>query len=149
MNSNTSALSPRSSIARRVLGSFLSAFFGWFALNAFITIWTTLQQHHERDWWLLPVFFGIYSAAFVFGTWIVVLLPLYFLVPLHSWLWRWYVCTPCGATSGALIMYVWVRYTSPQATDWPFYVILAATTAGLTCLFGSLTSRRFQYEQVA
>lgn len=41
------------------------------------------------------------SAVFVFGT----------------WLWRWYVSTPCGIVSGALIMFVTSRNDTQQAAE--------------------------------
>jgi ABC-type uncharacterized transport system permease subunit len=139
----------QSKVSRRILGSFLSTLSGWFALNGFISVSTIMNHQESSDWWYFPIAFAIYSAMFIFGTWLLVLLPLYLLVPLRSSLWRWYICTPCGVASGAAIMFAFTRYTSPQATDWPVYVILAAIVGGITCLFGSLTSHRFHYDQIA
>jgi hypothetical protein len=89
--------------------------------------------------------FAAVAAAFVFGTWIVVLIPLYLFVPLRSSFWRWPKCTICGAVSGAAIMVVIGNGMEPQILF--VYAGLAAMAGGVTCLFASLTRYRFQCEK--
>jgi hypothetical protein len=138
-------------LRRRILGSFLSALVGWAALMGVILSHTHFHSP-PGEWWDTPGFYAFYAAiagTFIFGTWLVILIPLYLLVPLRSPLWHWLVCTICGVLSGALIMFVICRVSSPQAVDWPSYVVLAAIVGGVTCLFASLTRRRFQYDRNA
>ncbi len=148
MNEQSDA--PRASLRQRILGSALSALVGWLALNLLMLFFAVAQasERSTNDWWLGAAYVAVVSAVFVLATWLGALVPLYLLVPLHSWLWRWYVCTACGAIAGATIMYAYSRYSSPQA-EWGPFALLAALTGGATCLFGSLTSHRFQYAQVA
>ena len=87
---------------------------------------------------------AIYSAAFVFATWLVVLLPLYILVPRHSVVWRWPVCTLCGAVAGALIMFAFYGPHSPDSFS-TVAIILASIVGGIACLFGALTADRFHH----
>jgi hypothetical protein len=147
-------------LAQRILGSFLSALVGWTAVSAYYGVIIVMSSAAAASH--VPVFisnqmwqeslgyfaiFAVVSAIFIFGTWFVALLPLYLLVPLHSILWRWHVCTVCGFTAGAAIMLVFGRIMSPPQVDsWP-YVILAGIVGGVTCLFASLTRHRFHYDR--
>ena len=140
----------RAPFGRRLLGSALSAFVGWLTVNIFILIFGIIATRgisapgpsaHER--WAGTAIVGLVSFVFIFGTWFVALIPLYLLVPLNSWLWRWYVCTACGAISGLMVIYVVNQLTTPQA-HWGFAGLLGAIAGGVTCLFGSLTVRCFQ-----
>ena len=149
-------------LSRRILGSFLSAFVGWTAVSTYYAVLTVISSvrfvsHVSPSsagsvWQQSLGYFAIFavvSAIFIFGTWSLALLPLYILVPLHSILWRWPVCTICGFTAGAAIILVIGRMSSsPQAHVWP-YVLLAGIVGGVTCLFGSLTRHRFHYHRNA
>lgn len=149
MNTNKDSSLGKAPLHRRILGSALSAFVGWFVPNLALFVGACLRRiiHPEpmaypHDWLLGPTFIAVYSAAFVFATWLLALVPLYLLVPLRSVLWRWPVCTLCGALAGALIM---AAFLAPPPYDRQFSVLilLAAFTGAITCLFGSLSVNRF------
>ena len=84
--------------------------------------------------------FAIYFAI-IFIVWLVVLVPLYMLIPLSSILWRWPICTGCGALAGAAIM-VAVDVVILR-TPLNNLIVTAAVVGGTTCLFGSLTRDYF------
>jgi hypothetical protein len=136
---------------RSVLGSFLSALAGWVTVMVVEVIFTSVTYWHSDPnlksvaWWYSPGFyaaFGAAAGAFIFGTWLVLLVPLYLLIPARSVLWYWPVSTACGAMSGAMIMFVFCHLNSPQA-DWKGPILLAAIAGAATCLFASLTRKRF------
>jgi hypothetical protein len=131
------------SLGRRISGSLLAATAGW----SVIVVWAAYVALHPaygpRDRWILPLLMLIISAIFVFGIWLILLLPLYLLVPRRSILWWWPICTICGAACGAALMFVVGRTESPQATDAWLYEIFGAAVGGVTCLVGSLTARYF------
>ncbi len=133
---------------RRILGSFVAPLTAWAAFNVFCVI-MAFATSHSSDWWVGPAFVAIYSTAFIFGTWLLVLLPLYLLIPQHSVLWHWPLCTGCGALAGAAIIVSWSAIFYPQATDRVYLGVLAAVIGGVTCLTASLTRRRFQYDRNA
>ncbi len=114
-----------------------------------VTYFHSSPELKSADWVNTPafyVFFGVVAGVFIFGTWLVVLMPLYTLIPLNSIFWRWPICTTCGTIAGATIMFLICRLTSPQA-EWQEYTILAAIVGGVTCLFGSLTRHRFHHQK--
>ncbi|MEO7319390.1 MAG: hypothetical protein ABIZ56_10415 [Chthoniobacteraceae bacterium] len=151
MNGNEHSSTAKSPLRRRVFGCALSAFVGWFALNAFLLFWAffTRAEHHSNppipnEWLVGVAFIAAYSAAFIFATWLVALLPLYLFVPQLSFLWRWPVCTICGAAAGGLIMF---GFYGPNSTDSfsNVAIILASIVGGITCLFAALTADRFHH----
>jgi hypothetical protein len=143
-------VSGKSPLRRRIFGSALSAFVGWFVLNFFLFVWAFMMRSKNRsyppipDEWLVgPAFLSVYSAAFVFAIWMVALLPLYLFVPRRSFLWRWPVCTGCGALAGALIMFAFYGPNSPDSSS-TLMILLASMMGAIICLFGALTVERFQ-----
>lgn len=103
-------------------------------LDTGVVVWGTIAMSWFMAWFIVPV-------------WGVVLIPLYLFVPPGSTLWRWPVCTACGALAGLLIMASFFRgvpgfgQLSPRA--WDVY-ILAGIIGGITCLIGSLTKHLFK-----
>ena len=153
---------------RCILGSILSAFAGWIA---FLLLYLCLiifqapggisvriyfhaqgtQEMLEQTYWrsMIGYFWvaSIFSAILIFGTWLVILLPLYSTVPKHSPLWKWPICTACGVVSGAAIMFGFGYAISPSTvpgTDYIGYCALAGVIGGITCLFGSVTRKYFR-----
>ena len=88
---------------------------------------------------------------FIIPTWLIVLIPLYLFVPRSSVLWRWPVCTACGALAGALMM-LWYHGGVPGfgelTTDAWSLVADAALVGGITCLTAALTRDRFHRRHV-
>ncbi len=151
MSANQHTPNAKSTLPRRVFGSTLSAFVGWFALNAFLVVWAFITRAEHRssppipnEWLVGVAIIAAYSAAFVLATWLVALLPLYLFVPQHSFLWRWPVCTVCGAAAGGLIM---SGFYGPNSQDSfsTVAIMLASIVGGITCLFGALTAHRFHH----
>jgi hypothetical protein len=135
---------------RRILGSFLSALMGWIVLVIYIG--STVKMNPNMS----PDMVGEFSAGFgmidylasilMFGAWLVIILPLYLLVPLRSPLWRWPICTICGAIGGAAFLIVIGRLLLSSTEPWNDYIrpcIVAAGVGWITCLFASLTRGYF------
>ncbi len=136
MNAHESPASRTVNILFR--GSSLSALVGWLSGHVLWYAWSFLRgraPETTNDWTGLLVF-PLFSLPFVLVVWLFILVPLYFRVPLQSVLWRWPVCTACGAAAGATIMYVL-----------PFRQLvgigLASLIGAATCLFGALTRDHF------
>jgi hypothetical protein len=68
-------------------------------------------RHTSVTGWGTVIAFAVASAQFIFGTWLVLLLPLYLFVPFRSILWRWPICTLCGALGGAFVQFSWSEAT--------------------------------------
>jgi hypothetical protein len=137
----------RAPLARRILGSALSALAGWITLCLATIAVVAFEPDRSVSEQLAEITFTCaYAAIFVGVTWLLALLPLYLVLPLRSLLWRWYVCTGFGILAGGIIMYVFVRCDPLGSTTDLLFILLAAITGGTTCLFGSLTARYFQYE---
>ena len=129
-------------LTRRVLGSTVSAWVGWLALNVLMLVVTAFSTASAADWYTYEKIVVMTSLAFIFTAWLVGLLPFYLLVSPRNWLWRWYVFTPCGALVGAIAMRAFCRHLWPQG-GWDWFAAPAAFAGGVTCLFASLTSQRF------
>src|SRR3954454_20516658 len=102
------------SYMRKLSGSIISAFTGWavgVAVAVCFYVWSRFHYHipRGRDEWVLLPFVALISAVFVFTIWAVALVPLYFLIPSQSILWRWPVCSACGAAAGMALMWGWHR----------------------------------------
>jgi hypothetical protein len=110
----------------------------------FFFSWNHSHREQGADSVQFYLFLGGIAGCFIFLTWIIVLVPLYLLIPLDSFLWKWPVCSICGVLSGGVIMSVYGRITVSLANQMDPLVILAAMVGGMTCLFGSLTRNHFQ-----
>jgi hypothetical protein len=92
-----------------------------------------------------PILESGFMAAFIIPVWLVVLVPLYVLIPADSILWRWPLCTALGAIGGlvALVVGTWLLTRDFFVEEWSFYV-MAAIVGSVTCLIGSLTKHWFK-----
>jgi hypothetical protein len=87
----------------------------------------------------------MWILAFALPVWVVALVPLSLFLPRSSLLWRWPVCTACGAVVGVLI--VAVVFPFPQrgiASEIWFPYALGGIIGAITCLVGSFTRRHFE-----
>jgi hypothetical protein len=140
-------------IARQLLGTLVAVLAGWLTALLFLeaaTAFELLQQPHyivPEALFVTPIDCGLFMSFFILPVWALVLVPLYLLVPPSSVLWRWPICTVCGAAAGLVIIGVFfgripgVGRISSDA--WDFYV-LAAIVGGVTCLTGALTKHMFK-----
>jgi len=129
---------------RRMLGSFLSALVG---LAALIVTWFVVAMPARENPATLLWVAGI-GGIFVFGTWLVLLLPLYLLVPATSIFWRWPVMTVCGALAGGGIWLLLAALNSGlHHSDTLITTVVAAITGAATCLFGALTAQLFRNDR--
>jgi hypothetical protein len=83
------------------------------------------------------------TALFVLPVWLLVALPLYFLVPRTSFLWHPAVAAPAGCIGGAAVLTLYAALFWP---DWqPYRVLLpiAVLVGGVTCLYAAATADRF------
>ena len=126
----------------RFLGSLLAATFGW------ATTLSVLVAHDLYSRGLQSSIDGfvrgaLFLAVIFGGAWLIVLLPIYLLVPIHWIFWRWPFATLCG--TGIVWLLLWVVFHDGfTSTQYPMsYLIPGAVTGGTTALFSSLTARFF------
>jgi hypothetical protein len=130
-------------VSPHALGSVLSALAGWAAL-IFVGFVGSLFQPPDESYGFM--FWAVVCAPFIFLVWLVALLPLYLCVPTRSILWRWPVCTLCGAAAGTLIASAVFFVLDPRGFIGRFPSFLAVslylggTVGAVTCLFGSVTA---------
>ena len=90
-------------LRRRISGSFLSALVGLGVLV--VTYYICAVATDKSAGVGILILATIFGGAFVFATWLFLLLPLYLFLPRTSFLWRWPVCTLCGALAGPAIVF--------------------------------------------
>ena len=90
--------------------------------------------------WPGYVVIGImYGAPLVAVVWLLLLWPLYVLVPTRSVLWQPLVCIPAGAFAGGLlyVLLVWLILRWPLQTLLSYRHVLIGLVAGaVTCAVG-------------
>src|SRR5687768_9220636 len=92
------------------------------------------------DWRVCALMIGL----FVVPVWLLVLLPLYLLLPCSSALWRPAICTGLGGLSGAILVTIYFA-VSPNA---PFALVVlflpfAVLIGSVICFVGSTTAHFF------
>ena len=98
------------------------------------------------DWRVCALMIGL----FVIPVWLLVLLPLYVLLPRSSALWRPAICTGLGGLSGAILVTIYFA-VSPDA---PFELVVlflpfAVLIGSVICFVGATTARFFHGTQTA
>lgn len=96
-----------------------------------------------RETLMAPLQLGIPYGPLFISVWLCGPLPLYLWVPKDSVLWRWPLCTVCGALAGAIIL---------VARDVIFHLEngraalgqMGACIGGVNALVSSLTRRWFR-----
>jgi hypothetical protein len=120
---------------RNVLGSFASAFVGVLVGGVALSILFGAGSFEGL------VFMCEMVGLATLPVWLLILLPLYTLVPRTSVLWRPVVCTLLGCISGPVLLAL------ARICGWPHHIgplLPVATLVGAsTCLFASLTATRF------
>ena len=141
---DVSPAAPPFSNGRIILGSFLSALAGWVTLTVLPlgAYFLRSDDYPGTDLWNFLIV-PMYAGFFILPVWFVVLLPLYRYVPTRSVLWRWPICTLCGAVVGGAIMLAFCAPISIHLADGLPLIGLASLVGAATCLFGSLTRRWF------
>ena len=125
-------------MGRKVFGSFLSACAG--------TIVGAGAMSVALGAWRQPGVFALailVAGAIVLPVWLLLVLPIYFLVPRTSILWRPTVCIPAGILLGAATLAAYGVFAWP---DWRMAWLLlpvAALVGGAACTFAALTARYF------
>ena len=124
----------------KVVGSAVAAFVG--GMTGVIAMLLSSWQ----EWRVCSLMVGI----FVVPVWLLVLLPLYVLLPSSSLLWRPTICTSLGAACGAILLTVYfaVSRDTPFNLIWIFLPI-AVVVGGVTSLVGSVTARYFRGPRTA
>ena len=141
------------SIATQLFGTVVAVLGGWlapFLLFGGVRLLGVSEDKQPLDVGILvgsTIATSIFMAWFIIPIWVLVLIPLYLFVPQSSPLWRWPICTACGATAGFVIMAsVFMAFDSNSSWSygaWQFCGI-AALVGGATCLVGSLTRHVFK-----
>jgi len=138
--------------SRLAWGSFLAVVIGWLAAIVLLgagSMFDYIHQHDEASWnrlWITPLWFSVAIWIFALPIWLIVLLPVSLFLPLSSPLWRWPMCTACGAIAGTLVVALAFplpgRGIAPQI--W-FPYALGAIVGAVTCLSGSLIRKRIEH----
>jgi hypothetical protein len=120
-----------------MLRSFLSALAGWVSAIVALPVAGFLNARTiDVLSWDIILVSASYGAVFVFPVWLFVLWPLYGRVPFRSVLWRPYVCIPCGAIAGGLL--IWLPF--PFLVRLPFhphpYFYVGPFVGAVTCAVG-------------
>lgn len=108
----------------RVAGSLLSALAGWLAMTLSLYVESLFQAEDEAYWWSL---YPVVCAPVIVVVWLAALLPLCLRTPMYSALWRWPVCTLCGATAGTCISLVVFGVFDPSGVVSRFADFLVAS----------------------
>lgn len=133
----------------KALGSFVSVTAGWAGgLIVLAAFWLVLSLRSENVWAEVSSGVVVYSAViggFAISVWLVILLPLYVLLPDTSPLWRTRVCTALGiiAGGGIVLAYLLIGGGIFALFLWPL-VVVGAVVGGVTCLFGASTAPYFR-----
>jgi hypothetical protein len=140
---DTRSTNRRSSRTRRIFGSCVCALAGWIGFLSVIYILLVCaalgrgKQLTAEDLWkgIPELFFWIGAPGIpvFFRCWLIMVLPLYLLVPPQSPLWRWKPAVAFGAVEGAVVG------LATEIEPWTV-LSLALVGAGM-CLFASLTRR--------
>src|ERR1700736_5645173 len=100
-------------IVRQLFGTFVAVLSGWIAGILFgvpLALFDLVRDPARASPWELlglPYLFGFGAPIFIVPVWVFALIPLYFLVPRSSPLWRPMVCASVGAAAGICIMAWW------------------------------------------
>jgi hypothetical protein len=104
---------------RIVWSSFVAVLIACLAAIALLEVAQVVNFISHRDqltWnvlWVTPLWFSMWILAFALPVWVIALVPLSLFVPRSSLLWRWPVCTACGAVAGALVVAVVFPFPHP------------------------------------
>jgi hypothetical protein len=135
-------------IGRQILGSFVAVVTGWFAALAFLMacmVLRNLQHAHTLTGQQILGYFEMYAffmACLIVPVWLLVLIPLYILLPSSSILWRSPICTVCGVFAGEIIMFAFYRGDLDRVLM--YHYVMAGMVGGVACLTASLTRRQFK-----
>ena len=137
---------------RLARGSFLAVIVGWLAalvLLEVVYVFTSIRERDDTSWIVLlamPLWWSAAIWAFALPIWLFALLPLSLFLPSSSFLWRWPVCTVCGAIGGAIVVALVFPFLGQGIPPeiWFFYS-LGAVVAGVTCLAGSLIRKHIEH----
>lgn len=91
-------------------------------------------------WFSMPMVFGTSSLPYIGGMWLILVLPLFCLLPHRAPLWRWYFISPVLALVGFLMMSVLFKFDYNRTTI--RVAKLAAIVGGATGLACSFTQHR-------
>ena len=133
-----------------MLRSFVSAVVGWIAAVLFFGSHFLITLGRSS---VTGVFaFWRLAGVVIFAVWLVLLLPLYLLVPRRSLLWHPAACILGGGIAGALILagvYCWfgrvshtpVTRSFAEAFQLPFFYA-GPLVGAITCATGCILKRR-------
>ncbi|HVF72940.1 MAG TPA: hypothetical protein VM940_15160 [Chthoniobacterales bacterium] len=141
-------------IAKQVLGTSVAVVAGWLVALLYVEvsgIIQLLQQPHyivPEALLIGPIMAGVFMGYFIIPVWIFVLIPLYLFIPSSNSLWRWPICTACGALAGITIIAFTLGDFPPGpgksfSAAWDFY-IMAAIVGSVSCLVAACTRDRFK-----
>lgn len=140
--------------SRLVGGSFFAVVIGCLAalvILEVVYVFTSIRGRDNTSWIVLlalPLWWSIAIWLFALPVWLIALLPLSLFLPYSSVLWRWPVCTVCGAIAGAIVVALVFPFLGQGIPPeiWFFYS-LGAVVGGVTCLAGSLIRKHIEHSR--
>ncbi len=142
---------------RRVFASVVAALTAWAILSAgvailfIVFIFSSKGTPSSDTGWGVWIFgmIAVASTVLTFALWLLVLLPLYLLLPPGSMFWKWPLCTACGAVGGAVLFLSWSYSTYPVDSLRFEFGVGAAVIGGVMGFSAALTRRRFQSDPLS
>lgn len=120
-----------SKIAVSLMHSFISALAGWAVGVVAVVIFSGILLNGNAPSFALIV--GLFSAPVILLVWLILLWPLYGLVPRSSILWQPSVCVVCGVVAGGLLATSLFR---TYISDYAPFLLAAPLIGGVTCAVG-------------
>ena len=130
-------------ILHQAMISFGCVLLGWLAMCIFTILRSLEYASTSPHWYAMPMTISLYSLPYVVATWLVLVFPIYCLVPYSSRFWFPPIGTLVFSVAGFLIMASITRFSYMV----PLYVrlwLLAAIVGAVTGLCCSIMQRRLK-----
>jgi hypothetical protein len=130
-------------ILHQAMISFGCVLLGWLAMSIFMILRSLEYASISPNWYAMPLTISMYSLPYVVATWLVLVFPVYSLVPCSSRFWFPPIGTLAFAAAGFLIMASITRFSYMV----PLYVrlwLLATIVGAVTGICCSLMQRRLK-----
>lgn len=115
---------------------------GWAVMCLYLLSRYVQFAGEQPRWYAMPAAIATLALPYIAGAWILLVLPLFYLVPRSSRFWRWFFVAPCLGLLAFVFMASMVRFELNRTTE--RFVVLAALCGTATGLAGSLLQSRLR-----